>query len=103
MGNEDKQDKPPLTPNMIANIMFAAAKGDKTLPPLRKVCNDFPAGITLACRTMFMHKVKESGGKAKDIKAMEKIVTQIDKRFQLSKAILRSPTPDLHRLLKEEK
>ncbi len=96
-------DKPPLTANMIANIMFAAAKGDKKLPPLRKVCNDFPAGITLACRDMFMLKAKEGSGKTKDTKAMEKIVTQIDKRFQLEKAVLRSPAPSLHRLLKEEK
>jgi len=100
MGSEDK---PPLTPNMIANIMFAAAKGDNTLPPLRKVCNDFGASITLACRDMFMHKAKTGDMKEKDIKAMEKIVTTIDKRFQLKKAVLRSPPPSLHRLLKEEK
>ena len=100
MGSEDK---PPLTPNMIANIMFAAAKGDDKLPPLRKVCDDFGASVTLACRDMFMHKVKEGDMPSKDIKAMDKIVLQIDKRFQLKKAVLRSPPPSLHRLLKEEK
>mgnify|MGYP001400979037 CR=1 FL=1 len=100
MGSEDK---PPLTPNMIANIMFAAAKGDNTLPPLRKVCDDFGASITLACRDMFMLKAKTGEMKEKDIKAMEKIVNTIDKRFQLKKTVCRSPTPSLHRLLKEEK
>jgi|TARA_R110000824_G_scaffold15306_2_gene64515 hypothetical protein len=101
MSDGDKSNKP-LTPNMIANIMFAAAKGDDKLPPLRQVCNDFGATITLACRDMFMHKVKEGDMPSKDIKDMEKIVIQIDKRFQLSKAVLRSPAPSLHRLLKEE-
>lgn len=100
MGSEDK---PPLTPNMIANIMFASAKGDKKLPNLRKVCSDFGASITLACRDMFMAKVKEGDMPSKDIKAMDKIILQIDKRFQLKTAVLRSPPPSLHRLLKEEK
>ena len=97
------EDESPLTPNMIANIMFAAAKGDDKLPPLRKVCDDFGASVTLACRDMFMHKVKEGKMPSKDIKAMDKVIAQIDKRFQLSKAVLRSPAPSLHRLLKEEK
>ena len=94
---------PDMTPNMIANIMFQAAKGDDKLPPLRQVCGDFPPSVTLLCRDMFIDKVKEGDMPSKDIKAMEKIVKAIDKRFQLSKAVLRSPTPSLHRLLKEEK
>ena len=94
---------PDMTPNVIANIMFQAAKGDAKLPPLRQVCNDFPPTVTLMCRDMFIDKVREGDMPTKDLKAMEKIVKQIDKRFQLKKAICRSPTPSLHRLLKEEK
>ena len=94
---------PDMTPNVIANIMFQAAKGDDKLPPLRQVCNDFPPTVTLMCRDMFIDKVREGDMPTKDLKAMEKIVKQIDKRFQLKKAICRSPTPSLHRLLKEEK
>lgn len=93
---------PDMTPNMIANIMFQAAKGDDKLPPLRQVCGDFPPSVTLMCRDMFIDKVKEGDMPTKDIKAMDKIVKAIDKRFQLSKAVLRSPPPSLHRLLKEE-
>ena len=94
---------PDMTPNVIANIMFQAAKGDDKLPPLRQVCSDFPPSVTLLCRDMFLDKVKEKDMPSKDLKAMEKIVKQIDKRFQLKKAVCRSPTPSLHRLLKEEK
>jgi len=94
---------PEITPNVIANIMFQAAKGDDKLPPLRQVCSDFPPTVTLMCRDMFIDKVREGDMPTKDLKAMEKIVKQIDKRFQLKKAICRSPTPSLHRLLKEEK
>ena len=94
---------PDMTPNVIANIMFQAAKGDAKLPPLRQVCSYFPPSVTLMCRDMFIDKVKEKDMPTKDLKAMEKIVKQIDKRFQLSKTVLRSPTPSLHRLLKEEK
>jgi len=96
-------EKPDMTPNVIANIMFQAAKGDAKLPPLRQVCGDFPPSVTLLCRDMFIDKVREGDMPSKDLKAMEKIIKAIDKRFRLSKAVLRSPTPSLHRLLKEEK
>ena len=94
---------PEVTPTVIANIMFQAAKGDDKLPPLRQVCSDFPPTVTLMCRDMFIDKVREGEMPSKDLKAMEKIVVAIDKRFKLNKTVCRSPSPSLHRLLKEEK
>ena len=91
-----------MDPNMIANIMFQAAKGHEHLPPLREVCSDFPPTVTLVCRNMFIDKIKEAKMPSKDIKSMEKIVKAIDKRFLLNKAVLRSPSPSLRKLLKGE-
>lgn len=95
-------NKPPLTPNTIANIMWSAAKGDPKLPPLDKVCNDFPTTSVMACLNMFAKKMEDTDD-ANDKKIMLKIILEIEKRYTLKDTCMRSPTPALHRLLKEEK
>ena len=99
MGSEEKK---PLPPNMVANIMWSSAKGDPKLPPLKQVCNDFPTSTTLACLNMFAKKM-EGEGHTKEKKTLLKIVVEIEKRYKLKETCMRSPCPDLHRLLKEEK
>ena len=102
------EEKENITPSMIASIMFASAKGAPKLPALEQVCNDFPTSITLSCRDMFGNKLGSSSDptkvmKKKDKKAMEAIITMIEKRYNLTVTCMRSPCPDIHRLLKEEK
>ena len=100
-----EEPKEPLTPNMIASIMWASAKGDPKLPKIDQVCNDFPTSVTLACRDMFTQKLgnDENHVKKKDKKAIESIIRAIEKRYSLKQTCIRSPCPDIHRLLKEEK
>ena len=92
----------PLTPNTIANIMWASGKGDPKVPPLEKVCNDFPTTSVMACLNMFAKKMEDTDDE-KEKKIMLKIIKEIEKRYTLKDTCMRSPTPELHRLLKEEK
>ena len=93
-----------FTPNIVANIMFSAAKGDDKVPPLKKVCDDFPTHINMACRDMFINKLlSDDVIKVKDKDAMKECVRAIERRYNMRATHMRSPCPDLHRLLKEEK
>lgn len=98
--------KLPLSPNTIANIMWASGKGDPKVPPLEKVCNDFPTTTVMACLNMFAKKMEDTEDDIKgqeEKKIMLKIIKEIEKRYALKDTCMRSPTPELHRLLKEEK
>ena len=94
--------KLPLTPNAIANIMWSSAKGDPKLPPLDEVCNDFPTTPVMACLNMFAKKMEHSSN-PNDKKIMLKIILEIEKRYSLKDTCMRSPSTELHRLLKGEK
>ena len=87
------KEKPQITPNAIANIMYQAAKGDNKLPPLDHVCNDFPTGVTILCRDMFIQKANKTN-KSIDKLTFGKIIRCIEKRYNTSASVLRSPAQD---------
>lgn len=87
--------------NMVANMLMHSAAGANSLPPLDELVQKVPAKHLMICREKFMEKSLETT-KTSESKKMKKVIVAIETRFGIEKAILRSPSKELHRLLKKE-
>lgn len=95
-----------VTPEIVANLVYSACKGNKKLPHIDQVVRDFPAEHVLQARYIFIARLNKLGEsskpKKKERKRIMKCIKRIEKRFNLKAVVVRSPSPALHRLLKGE-